>query len=273
MIIEMIENTTYYISPEDLQTILSGTLTRLRVLLSPLCGSLPFGVSPSEADVAAAADTLRLCNQLIVGLRSRSTLHDMKKKQWLDDAYWRAFQLKCSDAAIKVERQCDNGFLAAYKTLDATVKEIIILVSRKNKWDGLFGSFSMQQLYGEIASELYERFINGKNLNHIQQMKSLATMYEVLREQCDGGKIFQGPDFDDLLFKVCGIRYNSSEKPRGRYRQVGDWWAKLYDAEGDNKKSREYLDMRAFVRERLCGGRTSRKEAVVPEFMRERQAK
>lgn len=276
----MIENSTYYLFSSDIQTILSGTMMRLRTLLTPLCGNLPFGVSPSATDIGATAETLRLCNRLLTELRSRSTLHDMKSKDWLDDDCWRNFSQRCGDAALKVERHRDSAatasdFMAAYNDLEATIKDITILVSRKNRWDGLFGNFSTQQLYGEIAAELYERFVSRKDTSHMRQMKSLATMYEVLREQCGGGRVFMGPDFDSLLTKVCGIQYNASDKPRGRYRQVGEWWSKLYGSEDitakGNKpehigqKPREYLEMRAYVRERLSGGKTSRKDAPVPD--------
>lgn len=271
----MIENSTYYLFSSDIQTILSGTMTRLRALLTPLCANLPFGVSPSATDIAAAADALRLCNRLLTELRERSTLHDMKSKDWLDDTSWRSFSGRCDDAARKVAKHRDStatadDFLAAYTDLEATIRGITALVSRKNRWDGLFGGFSTRQLYGEIAAGLYERFINGKDASHIQQMKSLATMYEVLREQCGWGKVFAGPDFDSLLTKVCCIRYNASDKPRGRYRQVGDWWRKLYGSEDGKaaqtgQKPQEYLKMRAYVREQISGGKTSRKDAPVPD--------
>lgn len=275
----MIENSTYYLFSSDIQTILSGTMTRLRALLAPLCANLPFGVSPSAADIAAAADALRLCDHLLTELRSRSTLHDMKSKDWLDDASWRSFSGRCDDAAHKVTKHRDStatadDFLAAYNDLKATIKGITVLVSRKNRWDGLFGSFSTRQLYGEIAAGMYERFVNKKDVSHKQQMMSLATMYEVLRDQCGGGRVFMGPDFDNLLTKVCGIQYNASDKPRGRYRQVGEWWERLYGSEDDSKaaqtaqKPQEYLKMRAYVREQISGGKTSRKDAPVPDAFR-----
>lgn len=313
----MIENQSGYISPSDIQTILSGTLTRLHVLLTPLCGNLPYGVSPSSADIVAAAETLRLCNTLLLYMRSQSSAHDMKSKFWLDNSYWKTFSLQCNNAATKLRKeynddfeamrqQCkgdaatllrqkegeegeegdenDGGnddeedrkkaiekFLTVFQSLDETTRNIMILVSKKNRWDDLFGNFAMQQLYGEIATGLYNKFIAGKGLNHIKQMKSLATMYEVLREQADGGMIFYGPEFDKLLYTVCGISYNTSKDSRGRYHRIEERWKEMYgganaggSANDRPQRSKEYYDMRAYVREKLSGGGTSRKDAVLP---------
>lgn len=308
----MIENDSDYISPSDIQTILSGTLTRLHVLLSPLCKNLPFGTSPTAADIVAATETLRLCNTFLSELRSRCSLHDMKSKDWLDNTYWKTFSAQCRTAADRLRTQGVKGvdalplrrngdastpstqakmpqdktlqgkslqeraienFMDVFKSLDETTRNITLLVSRKNRWDDLFGGFATQQLYGEIATELYNKFIAARGVNHIQQMKSLATMYEVLREQADGACLFYGPEYDKLLFGTCGIRYNKGDKPRSRYHRVEERWKEMYSdstsirGSHDNRNTRpqEYYDMRAFVRERLSGGKTSRRDAPVPD--------
>lgn len=279
VILQQMSMTLESITSSSIRSLRDNTLSRVRLLLSPLCEGISSDISPSATDINAATESMMMCDDLLRELISRSSEASLKSKDWLHGDDWETFQEGLNDCVAKAQRQCHDGADASSSRREAVEKmakiakrlgetaEKLSMLTRKNysKAHKLFKSKSVLDMYVDIGKGLYSNFIFGRNLKHKQEMVLLAVMYEVIREQQKAENTFFGPEFDQFLYYSCGIHYNNSDSPRGRYRQVSDVWRKTFADPTSKSKLAEYQHMKSYIIEKLSGGRIRlSRDAVMP---------
>lgn len=255
------------ILPSELKTLLSSVTLRVDMLLMPIVDGLSPDLSPTDADCRAAITTMSLCDSLLRGLLKESDLRHLKSKEWLNDSDWREFSLRLDDAISKLSTHCDYDVMAPALKLKATVDNIIPLVRRHPFNSKLFITKAMERLYAGAILLMNDRFVKGQQLKHKDLMVVYAMMYEVVRQNCGLGRAFYGPDFDKLLYDVCGIKYNGSNDRKGRYRQVGDVWKKLFGDSDENSAANNetLMKMKGITAKYLFGREAHRRFAFLPK--------
>lgn len=271
------------ITSSSIRSLRDNTLSRVRLLLSPLCEGISADVSPTVTDINAATECMEMCNDILRELLSRSSSASIKSKEWLHGDDWATFRKGINFSAVTAQRQCGKGVDAPPQRRDAVEKLVNVAgqlcdtadklsqLTRKNYNEShkLFKSQSVLDMYVEIGRGLYSNFIFGRKLMHKQEMVLYAVMYEVIREQQKADNTFFGPEFDRFLYYSCGIHYNNSDTPRGRYRQVSDVWRKIFADTTSKSKMPEYQRMKSYLIEKLSGGRIRlSRDAVMPIGMR-----
>ena len=91
-------------------------------------------------------------------------------------------------------------------------------------------SDSQRRIYSGYVRAYHDIYIDKQDVPHKQLMLHYAAIYHAIAIKTGLSRdCFHGPDFDSFMIYDCGIIYNSSDKPRGRYRQVQDTFLKYKD--------------------------------------------
>lgn len=138
-------------------------------------------------------------------------------------------------------------------------------------------------IYKEHVRAYYYKYIDGKDISHKQLILHNAAIYFAIAYNTGIDTTqFHGPDFDKFMYTYCGIVYNNSDTPRGRYRQVADVYLKyskmirhgavLPDKQSELKARRDFLTYKNNMLDIISGrNRLDRKAACVPVGINEEE--
>ncbi|MDO4959703.1 MAG: hypothetical protein Q4E68_10695 [Prevotellaceae bacterium] len=107
-------------------------------------------------------------------------------------------------------------------------------------------SDSQRRIYSGYVRAYHDIYIDKQDVPHKQLMLHYAAIYHAIAIKTGLSRdCFHGPDFDSFMIYDCGIIYNSSDKPRGRYRQVQDTFLRYKDCrKSKTTNDREQSDAR-----------------------------
>ena len=113
---------------------------------------------------------------------------------------------------------------------------------------------SQRRVYREHVLAYYQTHIEGRDLKHKDQMLHWSAVYQAIAERSGlRGLPFFGPEFDDFVYNYCGIAYNRSANPRGRYRTIQDLRAACLDMKQPCPQRQDFQLYRSQMVQLICG--------------------
>lgn len=113
---------------------------------------------------------------------------------------------------------------------------------------------SQRRVYREHVLAYYQAYIEGRDLKHKEQMLHWAAVYQAIADRSGlRGQPFFGPEFDDFVYNYCGIAYNRSANPRGRYRTIQDLRSACLDMQQPCPQRQDFQLYRSQMVQLICG--------------------
>ena len=115
---------------------------------------------------------------------------------------------------------------------------------------------SQRRMYKQYVLDYYQLYIRGKDLPHKVQMLHWAAIYQAICERTGLRDLaFHGPEFDRFIYDYCGIAYNKSAQPRGRYRTIQDLRALCIDMNSPCPQRQDFQNYRSRMVHLMIGSR------------------
>ena len=113
---------------------------------------------------------------------------------------------------------------------------------------------SQRRVYREHVLAYYQAYIEGRDLKHKDLMLHWAAVYQAIAQRSGlRGLPFLGPEFDDFIYNYCGIAYNRSANPRGRYRTIQDLRAACLDMSQPCPQRQDFQLYLSLMVQLICG--------------------
>lgn len=270
-----------------LQTAMNRLLSKLNILTQPRVVIEGFCLGPLPAEIRASAELMTwFAGELPATREEFQTELVAQHRNWPNVHDWRNFVKAIEALSVETdgitsakvantsrtepkptsaEAQAIDAFAQARTELLEQCRLMLELAPgaaapTKACNSPFLPNDSQRRVYREYVQTYYRENIVGKNLKHKDQMIHWAAVYQAIADRTGLCNVpFCGPAFDAFVFDYCGIPYNASATPRGRYRSIQDLNARCMDRSTDCPQRADFDLYRRAMNEII-----GRQQRVVP---------